>query len=465
MTTKLSMATTVLALGILILATAGCGDGSETSDLGPTTIEQKQVQTIQEPTVPPVGLVPPPSPTAPALTVVATTTEPVYITTADLDNAPTGSSDGRSKLVAHSTLVLIGTVPDAEPRVERIPGRLTDDPSRPDPNWTTIAYIHDVQVERYLKGSGPGILPIMQATGHETVSPGSGTTPGLLEHVRYGAHNDYFERGGRYLLFLRESEHAPGLWMGTAEPYKYQLFEGRARARTPARDPGRTFYTKRGEEELLKRVQDVIDYQSAFASSGIPNGVRWNLESLEGNPPLEGTFLTLTVDGNSNSGGGGCSYIGGRTENGLPIAGKDGSFSAMNNFAEPLALCVSRKNPEGVARQAEAYERAILDAQTFQIDGDRLKILDGSGKVRVVFVRRATLPGQATDLTGTMWRVLDADGEYGDAPVATLAFLNEHMAGGTTACRDFILDYRVSETRFRPLTFSGKGMLGSHRLV
>ena len=81
----------------------------------------------------------------------------------------------------------------------------------------------DVQVERYLKGSGPATLPVMQATGHETVSPGSGATPGFLNHVRYGAHYYYFERGGRYLLFLRESEHAAGIWTGTAEPYKYQL--------------------------------------------------------------------------------------------------------------------------------------------------------------------------------------------------------------------------------------------------
>ncbi len=458
-------AAALLLLGTVTLATIGCGrvpgEANDAQVPGEEQTESSGAGTVAADAT--TTVVPDPVLTAtPAtldLTVVATTTEPVYITTADLDNAPTGSSDGRSKIVAHSTLVLIGTVPDAEPRVERIPGRLTNDPSRLDPNWTTIAYVHDVQVERYLKGSGPGTLPIMQPTGHETISPGA--APRFLSHVRYSAHDYYFKRGGRYLLFLRESEHAPGLWVGTAEPYKYQIFEGRARVRTPAKDPGRTFYTRRGESKLLERVQDVIDYQSAFVSSGIPNGVRWNLESLDGKPPLEGTFLTLTVDGNSYSGGGGCSYSGGRTENGLPIAGKDGSFSAMDNFAEPLALCVSRKNPEGVARQAEAYERAILDAQTFEIDGDRLKLLDGSGKVRLIFIRRATLPGQATDLTGTQWRVLDEEGEYGDAPVATLAFLNEHMAGGTTACRDFILDYRVSETRFRPLTFSGKGVLGS----
>ena len=456
---------TVLILGTLILATMGCGRGPESGDVdrdpgmgqrefSSATVEsavggQQQAQ---------AG--PPPTATPLTLTVVATTTEPVYITTADLDNAPTGSSDGRSKIVAHSTLVLIGNIPDAEPRVERIPGRLTDDPARSDSHWTTLAYVHDVQVERYLKGSGPGTLPVMQATGHETVSPGSDTTSSILNHVRYGAHGHYFERGSRYLLFLKESERAPGLWMGTAEPYKYHLFEGRARVRTPAKDSGRTFFTRRGEPELLERVQDVIDYQSAFASSGIPNGVRWNLESLDGKPLLEGTFIALTVDGNSYGGGDGCNSFGGRTDSGVPVAGKNGSFlGSARGTVETQKLCSSHDGSDGIMEQAEAYKRAVRSGETFQIDGDRLKILDGAGKVRVVFVRRATLPGEATDLAGTQWRLVDGKSEYGDVSPPTLAFLNEHLSGGTTACRDFILDYRVDEDG--DMSFSGRGRYGA----
>ena len=244
--------------------------------------------------------------------------------------------------------------------------------------------------------------------------------------------------------------------MGTAEPYKYHLFEGRARARTPASDPGRTFFIRRGEEELLERVQDVIDYQSAFASSGIPNGVRWNLESLDGKPPLEGTFVTFTVDGNSYGGGDGCNSFGGQPEGAVPVADKNGAFSVpAGGMVETLMLC---EKPDGIMEQAESYKRAVRSGRTFQIDGDRLKILDGTGKVRAVFVRRAILQGKATNLAGTQWRMLDEKGEYGYIPPSTLAFLNEHMAGGTTACRDFILDYRVREGG--ELSFSGKGRYG-----
>ena len=455
----------LLILGAVTLATVVCGGGRDAGDAGQAPgvehtespgaiVVAEDAPSVARPT--PVSRT---MLTPAALAVVATTTEPTYITTADLDNAPTGSSDGRSKIVAHSALVLVGTVSQGEPRVERIPGRLTGDPSRPDPNWTTLAYVHDVQVERYLKGSGPDTLPVMQPTGHENVSPGSGATPGFLYHVRYSAHNFYFEGGGRYLLFLRESEHAPGLWMGTAEPYKYLFTDGRARARTPLKNPDGLFSTRLPKDDVVGRVKEVIDYQSAFASSGIPNGVRWNLESLDGRPRLEGTFIALTVDGNSYGGGDGCNSFGGRTEGGVPVAGKNGSFSGLaRGTAETLMLCVSRDGSDGIMKQAEAYKRAVRSGRTFEIDGDRLKILDGSGKVRLIFIRRATLPGQPVELADTQWRMVDAKGDYGDMPPPTLAFLNEHLAGGTTACRDFILDYRVREDG--SLSFSGRGRYG-----
>ena len=462
---KTQLTVVCLFFGAVTLATFVCGGGRDAGDAGQApgvehtespgaTMVAEDAPTVARPTPVSRAML-----TPAALAVVATTTEPTYITTADLDNAPTGSSDGRSKIVAHSALVLIGTISDAEPRVERFSGRIPGDPSRPDPNWTTLAYVHDVQVERYLKGSGPDTLSVMQPTGHENVSPGSGATPWFLYHVRYSAHNFYFEGGGRYLLFLRESEHAPGLWMGTAEPYKYLFTDGRARARTPLKNPDGLFSTRLPKDDVVGRVKEVIDYQSAFASSGIPNGVRWNLESLDGRPRLEGTFIALTVDGNSYGGSDGCNSFGGRTEGGVPVAGKNGSFSgSARGTAETLMLCVSRDGSDGIMKQAEAYKRAVRSGRTFQIAGDRLKILDGSGKVRLIFIRRATLPGQPVELAYTQWRMVDEKGEYGDMPPPTLAFLNEDLAGGTTACRDFILDYTVGEDG--SLSFSGKGRYG-----
>ena len=199
------------------------------------TPDASEVVEPPQPTVvvPTLGPSHPPTPALPDLRVVATTTEPLFTSAADLDYAPDGSADPRGKIVAHSTLIVIGTVTDTDPRVERVPGRLTGDPSRPDPNWTTVGYVHDVLVERYLKGRGPGKVPVLVPWGHEETVPGTGNAPVTLTLVSYSARHLYLEKGGRYLLFLTESDHAPGLWTGTAEPYRYLLSEGRGRVRDP----------------------------------------------------------------------------------------------------------------------------------------------------------------------------------------------------------------------------------------
>ena len=381
-----------------------------------------------------------PTPVPQNFTFVATTTEPLLMTAADLDYGPYGSGDDRGKIVAHSTLVIIGTVADTDPSVERVHGRLSGDPSRPDPNWTTIAYVHDVLVERFLKGDGPDTVPVLVPWGHEETVPGTGNAPGTLTQVSYSAPHLYMEKGGRYLLFLTESDHAPGLWTGTAEPYRYLLSEGRGRVRTPARSPVRPFYTRGSEQDLIDRVQAVIDYQSAVAASGIPHRDRWILESLDGSPPLEGRSHTLTVNGSEYGGSDGCNSFGGHTENGMPVGARDGAFSAPPGF-ETQMLCVSRDGSESIMEQADTYRSAIHGGKTFQIAGDRLKILDGKGDVRLVFVRRPDLPGQADELSGTQWWRLDENDDYGDLSLPTLVFLNDHMVGGATACRSYISDY------------------------
>ena len=102
--------------------------------------------------------------------------------------------------------------------------------------------------------------------------------------------------------------------------------------------------------------------------------------------------------------------------------------------------------------QADAYKSAIRGGETFQIDDDRLKILDGTGEVRLVFARRPDLPGEAVELSGTQWRLLDENDDYGDMSLSTLVFLNEHMVAGVTACRSYVADYgsrRRGEVDFR----------------
>ena len=137
----------------------------------------------------------------PAPEVVTAPMQPVYVTTSSLDSAPDGSSDDLSKLVAHSTLIVIGETPPNDPREERIQGRDPNDPSRPDPNYATIGNVYDIRVERFLKGSGDETLSVVQPIGYEAFVPGPPNTPGRITKGRDTTPN----------LLLQESSLVPAV--------------------------------------------------------------------------------------------------------------------------------------------------------------------------------------------------------------------------------------------------------------
>ena len=214
------------------------GDQSATqpTPVGIPTVEARGTQAATPPTPkPPVATGSPQrSPVPPQ--AVAMPLQVTYVTANNLDETPGGSSDELAKLVSNSTLIVIGTTSDAEPREERIPGRLPGDPSKPDPNFTMIGNVYDVQVERYLKGDDVKVLSVIQSIGFDAIVPGPGNTPGRLSQGRDGSPNVHLGRNSRYLLFLEENEHAPGLWKGTAEPYRFLLEEAHGEGGKPGRN-------------------------------------------------------------------------------------------------------------------------------------------------------------------------------------------------------------------------------------
>lgn len=68
-------------------------------------------------------------------------------------------------------------------------------------------------------------------------------------------------------------------------------------------------------------------------ASGIPDGVRWVLESVDGKPAIDDTFAALTIRGDSHGGFDGCNSFGGKSEDGTPVAASDGTFSAPDTDA------------------------------------------------------------------------------------------------------------------------------------
>ena len=193
---------------------------------------------------------------------------------------------------------------------------------------------------------------------------------------------------------------------------------------------------------------------SAPAQTALPGHATWVLDSLDGRPPIEESFVTLKVDENRFGGFDGCNSCGGRSEDGTSVAVADGMFSGPPH--EKTAMdCIE---PEGIMGQADAYTLALMQGQRFRVVGDRLENFDRGGEARLVFVREAPLSGRPNDLGGTAWRLLTEGGTNGDLRAATLAFLDDRLATGATACRAYLATYSISEGSVR---FPSQSMLPS----
>ena len=178
--------------------------------------------------------------------------------------------------------------------------------------------------------------------------------------------------------------------------------------------------------------------------SASPEGVTWVLETLHGEPVIDGTFVWLWLEGNTYEGVDGCNNYGGVNQHGTPVVGEDGGFNPAS-MAVTAMLCES---PAGVMEQADEYLRLLgRQGQTLRVEGDHLEILDWSGQVGLVFVRQAPLAGHPVELSGTAWELVPGESAGEDVRAATLVFLDERHAVGITACRGYVASYRVSRER------------------
>ena len=180
----------------------------------------------------------------------------------------------------------------------------------------------------------------------------------------------------------------------------------------------------------------------------------WVLSLLDGRPVIEESVITLRIGDNWIDGIDGCNAYGGRSEEGTPVAGADGVLS-IPPFGGTEMLC---PEPEGVMDQAEAYISSLAQGERFRITDDRLEVFDTSGATRLVFVRRAPLPGSPIDLKGTAWRLLVEGDAMDGVRAPTIAFLDDRLVTGATACRSYVATYQASKGALR---FPGRGMLES----
>ena len=194
---------------------------------------------------------------------------------------------------------------------------------------------------------------------------------------------------------------------------------------------------------------------TASAEVELPGDATWILSLLDGEPLIEGTFVTLKFDGDVVGGFDGCNSYGGRSQDGMSVADVDGRIS-VPPLASTAKGCIE---PEGVLDQGDAYLSALMQSQRFRVDGDQLEIFDGDGVARLVFVRQMPLSGEPVDLAGSAWRLVMDDESEGEFRPATMAFIDDRLIIGGTACRGFFATYGLSEGSVR---FPSKSMIRSH---
>ncbi len=185
------------------------------------------------------------------------------------------------------------------------------------------------------------------------------------------------------------------------------------------------------------------DSPRPVSGTASPEGVTWVLQTLDGEPVLDGTFVWLRLDGNEFEGLDGCNRYFGWHEDGTPVASVNGEFEAPPTTRTLIGCEI----PEDILEQADKYIELLRQGRRFRVEGDWLAILNGEGEERLVFVRQMPLAGKPVDLAGTEWQLLVDDGAGWDGKTTTIAFVDDRLAVGTTACRGYAAFYRTSKER------------------
>lgn len=109
-------------------------------------------------------------------------------------------------------------------------------------------------------------------------------------------------------------------------------------------------------------------------ASALPDG-EWQLESLNGNPPVEDTEVTLVFEEERAGGSSGCNSYGGPVE-------VDGEKIQFGEMVMTLMACTDA----GVMEQETSYLAALGAVETFKVEGEQL-VLSGPD-VELVFGKK-----------------------------------------------------------------------------
>ena len=247
---------------VLCIAALACGTSSPPMQPSPAPdAVPKAAQAAPEPS--PSTAIPTDTPTMPAPTASIPTPDS---TQPETTSSPAASSHvvagSLDELVEFSTHVVTGRYTNRKTEIH-IPNTGPD--GQPDNSIVGIGTVYTIEVESYLKGDGAGEIQVVQIEQFRTQSPGEAARVSDLESARFP-----FERDGRYLLFLMPMPQGrvssmPDLFLGVAQPYRFKLKDGEARADGPLGDLFRGLhegtdarFPDTSEQSLVDQVQAII---------------------------------------------------------------------------------------------------------------------------------------------------------------------------------------------------------------
>ena len=252
----------IFIVAVLVVATA-CGESTSVSPRASQEPEATSTETQTAPEPSPSTAIPTDTPTTPAPTASIPTPDS---TQPETTSSPAASSHvvagSLDELVEFSTHVVTGRYTNRKTEIH-IPNIGSD--GEPDNSIVGIGTVYTIEVERYLKGDGPGEIQVVQIEQFRTQSPGEAARVSDLESARFP-----FERDGRYLLFLMPMPQGrvssmPDLFLGVAQPYRFKLKDGEARADGPLGDLFRGLhegtdarFPDTSEQSLVDQVQAII---------------------------------------------------------------------------------------------------------------------------------------------------------------------------------------------------------------
>jgi heat shock protein HslJ len=108
-------------------------------------------------------------------------------------------------------------------------------------------------------------------------------------------------------------------------------------------------------------------------------GTAWQLSTLLGQPPIEGSEVTLSFQDGEVGGRAGCNSFGGQFS-----VGNDGSLNFQNLYNTEM-FCME---PEGVMDQELAFLQTLSQASSYSITNDTLELKNAAGETILSFARQ-----------------------------------------------------------------------------